>query len=115
MVLWARLAGEPYFEEGRTRCDCFLLELDSTHPMEPPALIQLFSGPRIKHGRLPAWKDGDILKLEPTASCGWNDVQETGRCYVDLAILVTCEGREGLLTGMVPANPNPRDFTQDAE
>jgi len=115
MVLRARLAGKPYFEQGRTRCDCFLLDEDGSNPTEPPALIQLVSSPRIKHGGLPTWKDGDIMKLEPTIGCGWNDVQETGRCHVDLAILLTCEGREGFLTGMVPMNPNLYDFSEDEE
>src|SRR5215472_14183911 len=115
MILKTRLAGEPYFEEGRTRCDCFLLDLDGTNAAEPPALIQLVSSPRIKHQGLPAWKNGDILKLEPVASCSWNDVQETGRCYVDLTLMLTCEGREGFLTGMIPMNPDLYSFSKDEE
>jgi hypothetical protein len=109
----AKLASEPYFERDCVvRCDCFLLNPDDT-PAEPPALIQLISGPRIKH-RIPAgWKVGDTLILTPTMSLGWNDVQETGRCYVDLAISVSCEGREGFLSGMIPINPNIYDFSKD--
>jgi len=61
------------------------------------------------------WKAGDTLTLTPTMSLSWNDVQETGRCYVELAIFVTCEGREGFLTGMIPINPNMHDFSKDAE
>jgi hypothetical protein len=65
---------------------------------------------------LPAgWKAGDKLILTPTMSLGWNDSQETGRCYVDLAISVFCEGREGFLAGMIPINPNIYDFSKDAE
>jgi hypothetical protein len=109
----ARLASEPYFERERVvRCDCFLLSPDGT-TTEPPALIQLISGPRIRHPLPTGWKGGDTLILTPIMSLGWNDVQETGRCYVDLAISVTCEGREGFLTGMIPINPNMHDFSKD--
>jgi len=51
--------------------------------------------------------------LQPTMSCSWNDVQETSRCRVELNIMVTCEGREDFLTGMIPLNPDPHDFSLD--
>jgi hypothetical protein len=122
----AKLASEPYFEQVLNpdpyfpqrdrvvRCDCFLLDADNT-PVEPPALIQLVGGPRIMQPLPVGWKAGDILILTPTMSLGWNDTQGTGRCYVDLGILVACEGREGFLSGMVPKNPNIYDFSKDAE
>ena len=104
MILRARLASEPYFDQESLRCDCFLLNPDSDTQAEPPALVQLISWLREP---IPAgWKAGDILQLQPTISCSWNDVQETGRCYVHLAITVTCEGRQGFLIGMIPINPD---------
>ena len=114
MIQRARLVNEPYFHaEGVVRCDCFLLNLDGLTVAEPPALIQLVTEPGAKHPVLPPWKPGDTLLLEPTMSCSWNEIEETGRCYVALAIHVTCEDREGFLPGMVPLNPDPRDFTKD--
>ena len=111
----AKLAVEPYYERDRVvRCDCFLLKPGDT-PAEPPALIQLISGPRIKQPLPAGWKAGDTPILTPTMSLLWNDTQETGRCYVDLAISVFCEGREGSLDGMIPINPNFYDFSKDAE
>jgi hypothetical protein len=111
----AKLATDPYFEaEGIVRCDCLLLNEDGSEPPNGPALIQLISGPRTRHRGLPAWKAGDVLTLTPGMNLAWNDVQETGRCFVDLAIVVTCKGREGFLAGMVPVNPDLHDFSKDA-
>ena len=114
MELRARLATVPYLEEsGAVRCDCFLLGGDS--PTTPAALIQLATGPRVHHHPLPEWKAGDTLTLTPTISAFWNDVEETGRYCLELAIRVSCEGREGVLTGMVPVNPNSCDFTREED
>ena len=115
MTLRAKLASEPYYERDRVvRCDCFLLKPGDT-PAEPPALIQLISGPRIEQPLPPGWKAGDLLILTPYMSILRNDTQGTGRCYVDLAISVLCEGREGSLDDMIPINPNFYDFSKDAE
>jgi hypothetical protein len=105
----ARLAGPPYFEKDDVRCDCFLLNSDGTQA-EPPALIQLTSS-RTKHPSLPNWRAGDIVVLQPTMALGWNDTQDTGRCRVELGILVGCEGREGFLFEMIPLNPDRHDFS----
>jgi hypothetical protein len=107
----ARLAGPLYFEKDSIRCDCFLLNFDGTEA-EPPALIQLVSG-RTRRSTLPNWRTGDIIVLQPTMGLGWNDTQDTGRCRVELEIMVTCEGREDFLTGMIPVNPDPHDFSLD--
>jgi hypothetical protein len=113
-----KLASAPYNESGVTpdwpitRCDGFLLSLDETSEVQPPALIQLASNGRIKQP-LPSWREGDIATLTPLVSCGWNDTQNTGRCYLALYLRVTCEGREGYLDGMVPRNPYFYDHTQD--
>jgi hypothetical protein len=106
----ARLETQLYFEKDTVRCDCFLLNLEGTEVAEPPALIQLTSG-RTKYSTLPDWRIGDILILLPTMSFGWNDTQETGRCRVELELYVTCEGREGFLSGMIPLNPDPHNFS----
>jgi hypothetical protein len=108
----ARLAAVPYFEGDAIRCDCFLISVDGVTPTQIPALIQLVSS-LTKHPAVPPWKPGDILVLQPTISCLYNDTQETGRCYVELALMVTCEGRPDFLTGMVPLNPNFYDFSAD--
>lgn len=108
----AKLAAEPYFERDAIRFDCFLLMPDGVTQTEPPALIQLISK-SARHSALLPWKAGDILTLQPTISCNWNDTQETGRCYVELAICVTSEDRADFLTGMVPVNPSLYDFSAD--
>ena len=115
-----RLASSPYNEPGInpdwpiTRCDGFLFALDEPSEVQPPALIQLVSNGKIKQP-LPSWREGDIATLTPLVSCGWNDIENTGRCYLTLYLRVTCEGREGWLDYMLPRNPNFRDFTQDEE
>src|SRR5215472_7570857 len=111
MIVRARLASNPYFEtDGVVRCDCFLLELDRDSLTSPPALVQLVSAPGTK-SPLPEWQAGDVLELEPAMDYFWNDVEETGRCYLSLKIIVTCQGREGFLPSMVPINPDRTDFS----
>src|SRR5579872_3905295 len=92
----AILANDPYLENERIRCDCFLTNLDGQTPTDPPALIQLISG-TIKQPLNPNWKEKDVVLLQPTLSAGWNDTQGSGRCYLELAIYVTCEGHDGFL------------------
>lgn len=80
---------------------------------EPPALIQLESNGRIKQP-LPQWREGDIATLTPHVGCMCNDVEETGRCFVDLYLSVSYEDRDERLDQMIPRNPNLYDFTKDS-
>jgi hypothetical protein len=122
MQIKIQLVSAPYEEPGTnpnfpdwptTRCDGLLINSEGEMERHPPALIQLASNGRIKQP-LPAWREGDTAILTPLVIGLWNDVQETGRCYLDLYLRVTCEGREGWLD-MIPRNPNFYDFTKEPE
>lgn len=119
MDLKMQLVSAPYNEPGPRpdwpimHCDGLMLSLTDGHIEDPPALIQLVSNGRINQP-LPPWREGAVAILTPLASCQWNDVQETGRCYVDLYLRVACEDREGWLDGMIPCNPNLNDFSKDS-
>jgi len=112
-----KLAGAPFNEENpdnpdwpTVHCDGFLISAAGILT-NPPALIQLVSNGRIKQP-LPNWSEGDVATLTPALGCFWNDVGNSGRCYLDLHLTITCEDREGSLENMVPANPHFPDFTE---
>jgi len=96
------------------RLDGFLRQPGSTELARPVALIQLIGNGRMR-SPLPDWREADIVTLEPMMSCSWNDSEETGRCYPDLFIQVSCAARGGLIMGMIPYNPDLYDFTKDAK
>jgi len=119
-MLKMQLASIPHEEPGTpgafpdwpvTHCDGFLLDPDGKL-IEPPALIQLVSNGRIK-SPLPQWSAGDIATLTPLLGGACNDIEDTGRCYLDLYIRVACEGKPGWLEGMIPRNPDLHDFTKN--
>jgi hypothetical protein len=105
-----QLSGVPYKEPGNRpewplyHCDGFLFRFDGSLA-NPPALIQLVSNGRISQP-LPPWREGDIVTLTPHINCMWGSAEDTGRCFLDIALRVTCEGREGEMNGMIPDNPN---------
>ena len=121
MEMHIKLAGAPYTQPGPRpewpliRLDGFLLDMGGSGALaEPAALIQLISNGRIGC-HLPNWRENDFVSLEPFMACMGNDPDETGRCYLDVYIRAKCIGREGQIDGLIPYNPNPYDFTQDAK
>lgn len=118
MHLFIKLANAPFEEAGAKpdwpiiRIDGYLMNPDGSTLVEPMALVQLKGNDRMR-GPVPDWKEGDTVSLTPLISCGWNDTQETGRCFVDLYVRAQCEGRAGWVDGLIPFNPNLYDFQQD--
>ena len=104
------LASEPYFEGSRVvRCDCFLLD-DEGNPSEPPALIQFTTATHVIHGEMPSWKAGQVLRMD-CSFLTWRDgVHQSGRCFLQLCIMLSRDDTEEFLAGLVPVNPDLNDL-----
>jgi hypothetical protein len=104
------LASEPYFEGSRVvHCDCFLLD-DKGSPLEPPALVQFTTAPRVIHGEVPSWKAGRVLRMECSFFTWRDEVHKSGRCFLQLCIMLTREDNEEFLAGLIPVNPDLDDL-----
>ncbi|HEY2547857.1 MAG TPA: hypothetical protein VGI46_17425 [Candidatus Acidoferrum sp.] len=107
---YVMLASEPYYEGDRVvRCDCFLLE-DNRKPTEPPALIQFTTAPRLIHGEVPSWKAGQVLRMEPSFLTWRDEVHHSGRCYLQLFIMLSRDDTDEFLAGLIPVNPDLDDL-----
>jgi hypothetical protein len=119
MQISIKLANAPFEEPGARpdwpiiRIDGYLMNFEATELIQPVALVQLKGDGRMR-GPLPDWKQDDVVTLTPMVSVGYNDVAETGRCFLDLYLRAQCADHAGWVDGLVPVNPNSHDFTEDA-